>query len=436
VRDVLLAADRDDIVDAAQLVVSELVTNAILHTATPIELFARVDADGLLVEVSDGSTTPPTERAHAALAGTGRGLTLIHDLSAGWGVRDLPNGKVVWACITTSQEAAAHREVVLAPTLRDLDLASVNETQSLDVPGSPVPRGVGLAPSSADLAVVLRNLPLLMHVAWHEHAETMLREYLLSRLELDEAVALTEHALASAVMALLHEQVPSPELPGGASTLDEVTELLTSVVEPAATLRVGRLRIPAETVAGFEVLDQLMDAAIVLAEADELLAAPMQPELRELRRWLCGQVASQSVGAEPVPWSPPPAILPAPGTGVLPADWDRAPVDRSTKALVAADDTNRIIAVSAPALALLGYDEPGELVGQRLLALIPSRFHQGHLAGFTLHLTQGRAPLIGTAAIVPFVRADGTETDLELLVEALSTTNGRRVFVATLRPPT
>ncbi|GAA4744204.1 hypothetical protein GCM10023350_31120 [Nocardioides endophyticus] len=435
-RDLLLAADRDDILDAAQLVVSELVTNAILHTATPIELFARVDAGGLLLEVSDGSTTPPTERDHAALAGTGRGLMLIHDLSGGWGVRELPNGKVVWARITTSQEAAAPHEDVHAPTLWELSLEPVDEALGLDVPGSTVPQGVALAPNPADVAVVLQNVPLLMHLAWHEHAETMLREYLLSRLEQDEALALTEHAVASAVMALLHEQVPSPALPGGASTFDEVTELLTSVVEPAVTLRVGQLRIPAETVAGFEVLDKLMDAAIVLAEAHELLAAPMQPELRELRRWLCGQVASQSVGAEPVPWSPPPAALPAPGTGVLAADWDRDPVDRSTKALVAADDTNRIIAVSAPALALLGYDNPGELVGQRLLALIPSRFHQGHLAGFTLHLTQGRAPLIGTAAIVPFVRADGTEADLELLVEALPTTNGRRVFVATLRPPT
>ena len=169
-----------------------------------------------------------------------------------------------------------------------------------------------------------------------------------------------------------------------------------------------------------------------MAEADQLLAPPLQPELRELRRWLCGQVTSQAAGDSPVPWSPPPSP-PASVDLVQPDGWDRDVVERSTDAVVAANDTDRIIAVNEPALALLGYGDAAELVGQRLLRLIPARFHQGHLAGFTLHLTHGRAPLIGTPVVVPVLRADGSESMIELLIEVLVVAEGRRVFTATLR---
>lgn len=410
VRQLLTDADRADLLDAAELVVSELVTNALLHTASAIDVSARVDADGLLLEVFDESASLPAERGHDVLAGTGRGLALVHELTAGWGARRTSSGKVVWARVGASDTPAPVDEELVEG--RDSSVADH------DADGSAV-------------SVVLRNVPLLMHLAWHEHAETVLREYLLARLEHDEAAALAEHAVASSAMALLHDQVPIPDLPGGAARLGDVTELLTAVVEPAASLAEGLLRLPHDEVVGFATLDAVMDAALVLADADELLAAPIQPELRELRRWLCGQVETQSAGGEPVPWAPPPSLT-APGTRVPASDWDREPVDRSVDALVAADDTNRIIAISRPALDLLGYDDAADLIGQRLLALIPQRYHQGHLAGFTRYLTHGWAPLIGTPAVVPFARADGTETLLRLLIDVVAVGDGRRVFVAAL----
>lgn len=389
---------------------SELVTNALLHTATAIDVAARVDADGLLLEVFDESTALPTERGNDVLAGTGRGLALVHELTAGWGARRTSAGKVVWARVGAIE----------TPAGPDDDLPEGRDS-------SPVDHGA----DGAHVSVVLRNVPLLMHLAWHEHAETVLREYLLARLEHDEVAALAEHAVASSAMALLHDQVPAPDLPGGVLRLDDVTQLLTAVVEPAASLTEGVLRLPHDEVAGFATLDAVMDAALVLADADQLLAAPMQPELRELRRWLCDQVETQSAGGEPVPWAPPP-MLAAPGARVPASDWDHEPVDRSAEALVAADDSNRIIAISRPALDLLGYADAADLIGQRLLALIPRRYHQGHLAGFTRYLTHGRAPLIGTPAVVPFVRADGTETPVRLLIDVVAVGDGRRVFVAAL----
>jgi PAS domain S-box-containing protein len=101
---------------------------------------------------------------------------------------------------------------------------------------------------------------------------------------------------------------------------------------------------------------------------------------------------------------------------------------------VAADDSNRIVAVSPSATALLGYDHPADLVGHRLLDIIPPRYHQAHLAGFTLHLTNGRSPLLARPVTVPALRRDGSEVVVRLHVKAHQTAAGHRAFTATLTP--
>ncbi|WP_052441196.1 SpoIIE family protein phosphatase [Streptacidiphilus anmyonensis] len=79
-----------------QLVVSELVTNAIRYATGPIEL--RLIRDRTLIcEVTDGSSTAPHLR-HADLADEGgRGLFLIAQLTRRWGTRFADRGKTIWA---------------------------------------------------------------------------------------------------------------------------------------------------------------------------------------------------------------------------------------------------------------------------------------------------------------------------------------------------
>jgi PAS domain S-box-containing protein len=108
-------------------------------------------------------------------------------------------------------------------------------------------------------------------------------------------------------------------------------------------------------------------------------------------------------------------------------------VTASTRALVAADDTGRIIAISPPALTLLGYDDASQLVGKRLVTIIPPRFRQAHLAGFTLFFSTGRAPLLGRAVTVPALRQDGSEFPVELTIRSEGLPGGRHVFVAVMR---
>ncbi|WP_246561574.1 ATP-binding protein [Streptomyces roseirectus] len=81
----------------AELLTSELVTNALLHTDDDAVLTATVGPDGLRVEVRDFVPQLPTPRAPHPDDGThGRGLLLVQSLADAWGVRRHGIGKAVW----------------------------------------------------------------------------------------------------------------------------------------------------------------------------------------------------------------------------------------------------------------------------------------------------------------------------------------------------
>ncbi|MEW2558835.1 SpoIIE family protein phosphatase [Streptomyces griseorubiginosus] len=92
----LTAWGLDEAAFVTELVVSELVTNAIRYGAPPIQL--RLIRDRTLIcEVSDGSSTSPhLRRAHAYDEG-GRGLLLVAQLTYRWGSRQTGRGKTIWA---------------------------------------------------------------------------------------------------------------------------------------------------------------------------------------------------------------------------------------------------------------------------------------------------------------------------------------------------
>ncbi|MFJ4985366.1 SpoIIE family protein phosphatase [Streptomyces sp. NPDC088732] len=79
-----------------ELVVSELITNAIRHGHDPIRLRLVLDRT-LICEVSDASSTFPHIRRAATTDEGGRGLFLVAQCSHRWGTRYLPVGKTIWA---------------------------------------------------------------------------------------------------------------------------------------------------------------------------------------------------------------------------------------------------------------------------------------------------------------------------------------------------
>jgi anti-sigma regulatory factor (Ser/Thr protein kinase) len=97
-RDTVLAWDLARLTDDIQLGVSELVTNAVRHAGTDIELTVRLGA-GVTVEVRDSDPElqhPAPAAAANPYAVSGRGLHIVAAISSDWGVRSRPEGKTVW----------------------------------------------------------------------------------------------------------------------------------------------------------------------------------------------------------------------------------------------------------------------------------------------------------------------------------------------------
>nr|WP_319595611.1 SpoIIE family protein phosphatase [Streptomyces sp. ID05-04B] len=95
-----------DLAFTAELVVSELATNAIRYGRPPIRLRLIHDR-GLLCEVSDGSHTTPHLRRARVFDEGGRGLLLVAQLAEHWGTRHARRGKTVWAGLSESAQFPA-----------------------------------------------------------------------------------------------------------------------------------------------------------------------------------------------------------------------------------------------------------------------------------------------------------------------------------------
>ncbi|AVH54981.1 MULTISPECIES: ATP-binding SpoIIE family protein phosphatase [Streptomyces] len=89
----------------AELVVSELVTNAIRYGEPPIRLRLLHDATTLICEVSDRSHTAPHLRRAKVFDEGGRGLLLVAQLTQRWGSRYTAEGKTIWAELALLGEA-------------------------------------------------------------------------------------------------------------------------------------------------------------------------------------------------------------------------------------------------------------------------------------------------------------------------------------------
>jgi PAS domain S-box-containing protein len=405
-REYLVGTDLEPATATVELVVSELVTNAIVHTGGEIEVAAAMSRSGLRVEVADSGAHLPMVASYDAMASTGRGLHLVTELTDRWGVDPSPDGKVIWFQVGSEDGDVAEP---------DGDAATSH--------AEPRPR----AEAADAVEVVLLDVPALVHGAWQQHAKAILREFLLMRLDTD-AHAIDIHAATMDALAILEEQVGTPEAP------EDPSELLVAAVEPNATWTERRLVVPAASVPHFDILDRQLDVAMEQARDGHLLTPPTQPEFRAFRRWLCEQVRVQAEGAPPRPWQTPvrPPVVPA----ARRTTWDGTAVSEADGAAIAADDTGRIIAASRAAAALLAYDSTDDLVGRRLVEIIPERYHQAHLAGFTLHHITGRGPLLGRTIVVPAQRHDGAEVEVAMCITASRAPDGGSVFVAALEEAT
>jgi len=89
--------DEGDLTDTVTLLVSELVTNAVLHAGSDVEVMVRLTATAARIEVTDDSAEAIAPRDATSDEDSGRGLALVGSLAQRWGVRPTPaGGKTVW----------------------------------------------------------------------------------------------------------------------------------------------------------------------------------------------------------------------------------------------------------------------------------------------------------------------------------------------------
>lgn len=91
-----LAGSSEEQLDAARLLVTELVGNAVRGSAEPIELRIAVTDGTIGIALRDHATGVPTPRRATDDSGSGRGLHLVEVLSSTWGWDVDDAGKTVW----------------------------------------------------------------------------------------------------------------------------------------------------------------------------------------------------------------------------------------------------------------------------------------------------------------------------------------------------
>jgi PAS domain S-box-containing protein len=393
----------DDLVDTATLLTSELVTNSVLHAGTEIELRVAVEAD-VRVEVVDRSPELPRRRAHSEESVIGRGLELVEALASHFGVASkqgngAPPGKVVWFSLAGLRRAEPDvwEEAAAAP---------------------------------AAFVVELRRLPVLLYEVMREHYEAMLREYSLAQLDSAEqgGVLLQEVSEGERSRQLIAEAFAAWKLSQGQRPVPAYVDL------PVA--------VPEDRVAGFTSLSNAVLAAEELAKRGEALTQPPLPEIVWLRSWVLDEVAHQLAGGEPRAWQlnedmdvwdTDPPRLALEWASHLDGRDGRDGLDPAQQAAVVVSAADRIVSLTAPAADLLGWKE-AELIGRRLTVIIPPRFRQAHVAGFSRQLLTGRRSILGRAVPLRALRRDGTELPLDVTINRHQDAEGTTYFRAVLEP--
>jgi anti-sigma regulatory factor (Ser/Thr protein kinase) len=101
VKDACRAWRLDHVQEAAELVITELVSNVVRHAGTDMEISLSASPGALRLAVRDGHpASPRSGAAGATLAESGRGLVVIQALAIEWGTTPTADGKVVWAVLS------------------------------------------------------------------------------------------------------------------------------------------------------------------------------------------------------------------------------------------------------------------------------------------------------------------------------------------------
>ncbi|MGZ4591224.1 MAG: ATP-binding protein [Actinomycetes bacterium] len=274
----LTSLGRVDLVNSAQLGVSELVTNAVLHAAPPLTVSLRGTREHPRIEVHDGSDQPPAASGRmgedrSLLTTYGRGLGIVSWYSSRWGADLTGEGKTVWF----EPVAEPDPEHEVAGDLVDLDRDVERE------PGEPVDEAT-LRP------VRLLNLPVRLFVDFRGRYRELSRELRL--------LALTH----GADYPVAHELTEVARRVERERRLARGTEVLEQAILEGTEYVDLDYRVAPEAPRTMHRLLELLEEADVFCRQERMLALAATPEQAELQRWYLGEFVRQGAGEAPRAW--------------------------------------------------------------------------------------------------------------------------------------
>ncbi|GAB2973926.1 hypothetical protein GCM10027076_08820 [Nocardioides montaniterrae] len=284
---------QDPLAECAELAVSELVTNAILHGKAPYRLQLSGTNDHPRFEVHDASTTAPQPSTPAggfdidkfdldALSGeigdeqfeaittVGRGLDIVARSSAAWGAHIEEDGKAVWF------EPAAE--------FSDEGIAEFQLTYA-------TPPALDMRTQLGQIAVQVNGVPVDEWGRFQRHYRDLRREIRLLGLAHEETYPLAK---------VLTDHFDTLEAPLRSNMGRELVDKAAAAGHTTINLR---LRMPAASAREIGGLIDLLDAADDFSRAERLLTPPRTPQQRSFQIWLLGEFRRQATGAAPVPWT-------------------------------------------------------------------------------------------------------------------------------------
>jgi anti-sigma regulatory factor (Ser/Thr protein kinase) len=279
-----ISAERTEpLVEVASLLLSELVTNAVLHAGTDIDVAVELPDAAIRVEVADRNPVHPAPKGYAPDAGTGRGLVLVEALADEWGVADAGAGKVVWFVVSEGGAGAGDT----GPTV---DWSDLDEWSDLDDGPEPA------RPGDPELVTVrIVGMPLDVLRAAQEQYDALFREF---RLILERDPDESRH-LPGRLIAVIDEV--GHRFAGFTREQDDALQAALARGDDSIDLEYA---LPAEVGAASTHYDELLDEADEYCRGGtELLTLAPPPIAVAFRKWFLGEFARQAQGASPCAWA-------------------------------------------------------------------------------------------------------------------------------------
>jgi GAF domain-containing protein/anti-sigma regulatory factor (Ser/Thr protein kinase) len=270
-----------EVIGYVALLTSELVTNAVLHAATPMSVTLHILPDRIRVDVADGNPTFPALKEYGRNAATGRGLTLFNSLASDWGVQAVDGGKIVWFELPvdypdspTSMSDGSFR----------FDLAGITHRELHGEPDE-----------SPDVGVRLLGIPVGLLQKSSEEYEALFREL---RLMKERAASSPSAPALPERLSVLVSEIGT-RFNGLGLGMDEMWQ---GAVDSNVEFYDWTLVLRQSAVVACEFYDAMLDEADEFGLSQRLLTLPASPTSVAVRRWFLSELIGQLHGKAPVAW--------------------------------------------------------------------------------------------------------------------------------------